>query len=88
MDYTLANYQGINDKFGLMLRLLPEIRQVSQRGEQYLYSRHMEGEVPYNSLLMEMLHSKRKWTWNSRLGSHVLQLEVKPLGHNNRRLFQ
>ncbi|XP_033642922.1 nuclear receptor subfamily 5 group A member 2-like isoform X2 [Asterias rubens] len=60
MDYTLANYQGINDKFGLMLRLLPEIRQVSQRGEQYLYSRHMEGEVPYNSLLMEMLHSKRK----------------------------
>ncbi|XP_022085196.1 nuclear receptor subfamily 5 group A member 2-like isoform X1 [Acanthaster planci] len=60
MDYTMANYPGINDKFGLMLRLLPEIRQVSQRGEQYLYNRHMEGEVPYNSLLMEMLHSKRK----------------------------
>ncbi|XP_038063498.1 nuclear receptor subfamily 5 group A member 2-like isoform X3 [Patiria miniata] len=60
MDYTMTNYPGINDKFGLMLRVLPEIRQVSQRGEQYLYSRHMEGEVPYNSLLMEMLHSKRK----------------------------
>lgn len=60
IDYTLHTYPQINDKFGMMLRLLPEIRQLAQKGEDYLYYKHLNGEVPFNSLLMEMLHSKRK----------------------------
>lgn len=61
LEHTMTAYTNVSDKFRLMLRLLPEIRQISQRAEEYLYYKHLNGEVPYNSLLMEMLHSKRKW---------------------------
>ncbi|XP_003728766.1 nuclear receptor subfamily 5 group A member 2 isoform X2 [Strongylocentrotus purpuratus] len=60
LEHTMTAYTNVSDKFRLMLRLLPEIRQISQRAEEYLYYKHLNGEVPYNSLLMEMLHSKRK----------------------------
>ena len=60
LDYTMSTYPHINDKYGEMLRILPDIRQLSQKGEDYLYYKHLNGEVPFNSLLMEMLHSKRK----------------------------
>ncbi|XP_070531742.1 nuclear receptor subfamily 5 group A member 2-like isoform X2 [Ptychodera flava] len=60
LDYTISNYPEVTEKFGQLLLRLPEIRQVSLLGEDYLYYKHLSGEVPYNSLLMEMLHSKRK----------------------------
>ncbi|XP_072016635.1 nuclear receptor subfamily 5 group A member 2-like isoform X2 [Amphiura filiformis] len=60
LDYTMSTYPHINDKFGMMLRMLPDVRQLAQKGEDYLYYKHLNGEVPFNSLLMEMLHSKRK----------------------------
>ncbi|XP_071820183.1 nuclear receptor subfamily 5 group A member 2-like isoform X1 [Apostichopus japonicus] len=60
VDYTLSAYPEIGDKFNHLVRLLPEIRQICQRAEEYLYYKHLSGDVPFNSLLMEMLHSKRK----------------------------
>ncbi|XP_071947271.1 nuclear receptor subfamily 5 group A member 2-like isoform X1 [Antedon mediterranea] len=60
LDYTVSNYSGIHDKFNQLLRILPEIRHIATRAEDFLYCKHLSGEVPFNSLLMEMLHSKRK----------------------------
>jgi len=42
------------------LTILPDLRQVASRGEEYLYFKHMNGGAPTQTLLMEMLHAKRK----------------------------
>jgi hypothetical protein len=60
MDYCNNFYPAIQDKFGQLLVRLPEIRLFSLRAEDYLYFQHISGNIPENTLLMEMLHSKRK----------------------------
>ncbi|ELT95968.1 hypothetical protein CAPTEDRAFT_186691 [Capitella teleta] len=60
LEYCSTFYPGIRDKFGQLLVRLPEIRLMSLRIEDYLYYQHMNGNIPENTLLMEMLHSKRK----------------------------
>ncbi|CAH1787637.1 unnamed protein product [Owenia fusiformis] len=60
LNYCSCFYPHIKDKFGQMLLRLPEIRLVSIRGEEVLYYKHMNGELPEQTLLMEMLHAKRK----------------------------
>ncbi|XP_023564222.1 nuclear receptor subfamily 5 group A member 2 isoform X2 [Octodon degus] len=59
MDYTLCNYPQQAEKFGQLLLGLPEIRAISMQAEEYLYYKHLNGDVPYNNLLIEMLHAKR-----------------------------
>ena len=59
-EYCSTFYSGIHDKFGNLLCLLPEIRRISYRCEDYLYRRHQFGDLPENTLLMEMLNAKRK----------------------------
>lgn len=44
-----------------MLAILPDIHAMSSRGEEYLYIKHLNGCAPTQTLLMEMLHAKRKW---------------------------
>ncbi|XP_051787939.1 nuclear receptor subfamily 5 group A member 2-like isoform X2 [Erpetoichthys calabaricus] len=58
-EYTMCNYPQFVDKFGQLLLRLPEIRALSAQAEEYLYYKHLSGEVPYNNLLLEMLHAKR-----------------------------
>ena len=48
------------DKFAKMLAILPDIHAMSSRGEDYLYIKHLNGCAPTQTLLMEMLHAKRK----------------------------
>ena len=48
------------DKFAKMLAILPDIHAMSSRGEEYLYFKHLNGCAPTQTLLMEMLHAKRK----------------------------
>lgn len=48
------------DKFAKMLAILPDIHAMSTRGEEYLYFKHLNGCAPTQTLLMEMLHAKRK----------------------------
>lgn len=59
LDYTLCNYPQQTEKFGQLLLRLPEIRAISKQAEDYLYYKHVNGDVPYNNLLIEMLHAKR-----------------------------
>ncbi|XP_028977587.2 nuclear receptor subfamily 5 group A member 2 [Esox lucius] len=59
LDYVMCNYPQQTDKFGQLLLRLPEIRAVSLQAEEYLYYKHLNGDVPCNNLLIEMLHAKR-----------------------------
>nr|AET85183.1 nuclear receptor subfamily 5 group A member 2 [Cricetulus barabensis] len=59
LEYTVCNYPQQTEKYGQLLLRLPEIRAISMQAEEYLYYRHLNGDVPYNNLLIEMLHAKR-----------------------------
>jgi len=48
------------DKFNKLLAVLPDIHEVATRGEEHLYQKHCNGSAPTQTLLMEMLHAKRK----------------------------
>ena len=58
LDYVMCNYPQQTDKFGQLLLRLPEVRSISLQVEEYLYQRHLLGDLPCNSLLSEMLHTK------------------------------
>ncbi|XP_066529979.1 nuclear receptor subfamily 5, group A, member 5 isoform X2 [Hoplias malabaricus] len=58
MEHTMQTHPGHTDKFGQLLLRLPEVRSISLQVEEYLYQRHLLGDLPCNSLLTEMLHAK------------------------------
>lgn len=60
LEYTSNCYPQIQEKFNKMLLLLPEIHSLAARGEEHLYHKHCSGGAPTQTLLMEMLHAKRK----------------------------
>ncbi|XP_044256217.1 nuclear hormone receptor FTZ-F1 isoform X4 [Tribolium madens] len=60
LEYTVTCYPQIQDKFNKMMQLLPEIHSLATRGEEHLYHKHCNGSAPTQTLLMEMLHAKRK----------------------------
>nr|XP_027195611.1 nuclear hormone receptor FTZ-F1-like isoform X2 [Dermatophagoides pteronyssinus] len=60
LDYCLNFYPQITDKFNLLFALVPEIHALTLRGEDFLYYKHMNGSAPTQTLLMEMLHAKKK----------------------------
>lgn len=60
MEYCVNIYPNNKDKFSQVLLRLPEVRLASICGEEFLYYKHMIGEMPEQTLLMEMLHSKKK----------------------------
>ncbi|XP_068192776.1 nuclear receptor subfamily 5, group A, member 5 [Antennarius striatus] len=60
MEHTQKNHPGHSDKFGQLLLRLPEVRSISLQVEEYLYQRHLLGDLPCNSLLTEMLHTKHR----------------------------
>ncbi|XP_045461924.1 nuclear hormone receptor FTZ-F1 isoform X4 [Harmonia axyridis] len=60
LEYSLTCYPQIQDKFNKLVQLLPEIHALAARGEEHLYQRHCNGGAPTQTLLMEMLHAKRK----------------------------
>uniref|UniRef100_A0A336L7Q9 CSON006383 protein n=1 Tax=Culicoides sonorensis TaxID=179676 RepID=A0A336L7Q9_CULSO len=60
LDYTLTCYPSVTEKFGKLLSIIPEIHGMASRGEDHLYMKHCAGSAPSQTLLMEMLHAKRK----------------------------
>lgn len=60
MEYCVNFYPSVKDKFGQVLLRLPEVRLISIRAEEFLYYKHLSGEIPEQTLLIEMLHSKKK----------------------------
>lgn len=61
MEHTQQRHPRQSDKFGQLLLRLPEVRSISLQVEEYLYQRHLQGDLPCNSLLTEMLHTKHSW---------------------------
>ncbi|XP_064170265.1 nuclear receptor subfamily 5, group A, member 5 isoform X1 [Anguilla rostrata] len=59
MAHALQTHSGHSDTFGQLLLRLPEVRSISLQVEEYLYQRHLQGDLPCNSLLTEMLHAKQ-----------------------------
>ncbi|XP_029440377.1 nuclear receptor subfamily 5 group A member 2-like [Rhinatrema bivittatum] len=59
MDYTSHQQQQHTDKFGQLLLRLTDIRAISMQAEDYLYLKHLSGDLPCNNLLIEMLHGKQ-----------------------------
>ncbi|KAJ6652868.1 hypothetical protein lerEdw1_010586 [Lerista edwardsae] len=59
LEYTLCQYPQATDKFRQLLLRLADVRTLSVQAEEYLYHKHLSGEVPCNNLLIEMLHAKR-----------------------------
>ncbi|XP_025025973.1 steroidogenic factor 1 [Python bivittatus] len=59
LEYTVCHYPQATDKFRQLLIQLADIRALSVQAEEYLYHKHLSGEVPCNNLLIEMLHAKR-----------------------------
>lgn len=51
--------------------VVPEIHALAARGEEHLYQRHCAGQAPTQTLLMEMLHAKRKYVSNSTLPTFI-----------------
>jgi nuclear receptor subfamily 5 group A protein 3 len=60
LEYTINCYPNVNDKFGQLMGQVPEMRALTLRGEEFLYYKHMGGSAPTQTLLMEMLHAKKK----------------------------
>ncbi|XP_014671957.1 PREDICTED: nuclear hormone receptor FTZ-F1-like isoform X2 [Priapulus caudatus] len=60
MEYCSSFYPEVEDKFGQILLRLPELRLISIRGEEFLHFKHLSGGLPTQTLLMEMLHAKRR----------------------------
>ncbi|MED6292285.1 hypothetical protein CHARACLAT_032330 [Characodon lateralis] len=62
LEYTLTISSQYCNRFTRLLQCLSELRSLSTLAEDYLYCRHLSGEVPCNNLLNEMLHAKYSWT--------------------------
>ncbi|XP_018325312.1 nuclear hormone receptor FTZ-F1-like isoform X4 [Agrilus planipennis] len=60
LEYTVTCYPQVQDKFSKMMQLLSDIHTLAARGEEHLYHKHCNGGAPTQTLLMEMLHAKRK----------------------------
>lgn len=58
-EYCTHVYPDMTDRFSQLLLRLPEIRLISIRLEDFLYFKHLNNEVPDQTLLTEMLHAKR-----------------------------
>lgn len=42
------------------MSVLPDLRAIAVRGEDFLYFKHLAGSGNSKTLLMEMLHAKRR----------------------------
>merc|ERR1719210_1080930 len=60
LEYCHNCYPNVPEKYNQMMALLPELRSMAQRGEDFLYFKHMHGNAPHATLLMEMLHAKKR----------------------------
>jgi nuclear receptor subfamily 5 group A protein 3 len=60
MEYCHNCYPQVPDKYNQLMALLPDVRSMAQRGEDFLYFKHMQGNAPHATLLMEMLHAKKR----------------------------
>lgn len=58
LEYTLCTSSHVLGRFAHLLLCLSELRSLSALAEEYLYCKHLGGEVPCNNLLIELFHAK------------------------------
>ncbi|XP_059214072.1 nuclear receptor subfamily 5 group A member 2-like [Centropristis striata] len=58
LEYTLCTSSHLLGRFAHLQLCLSELRFLSNLAEDYLYCKHLNGEVPCNNLLSEMLHAR------------------------------
>ena len=68
------------DKFNQLMSQMPQLRLLTMRGEEFLYFKHLGGSAPTQTLLMEMLHAKRKWS--TELKEHQDSPSEHPFGYS------
>ena len=59
LEYCQTCYPNVPKKYNQLLAQIPELRLMAQRGEDFLYFEHMQGNAPHTTFLMEMLRAKR-----------------------------
>lgn len=59
MEYCHNCYPNIPDKYNRLLNQIPDLKSMAQRGEDFLYFKHIQGNAPHATLLMEMLTAQR-----------------------------
>ncbi|KAK4319762.1 hypothetical protein Pmani_009333 [Petrolisthes manimaculis] len=60
LEYIANVHPDDTEKYQKMMDLIPELHYIADNGEKYLYYKHINGAAPTQTLLMEMLHTKRK----------------------------
>merc|ERR1719422_2092422 len=54
LEYCHNCYPNVPEKYNQMMALLPELRSMAQRGEDFLYFKHMQGNAPHATLLSKL----------------------------------
>lgn len=60
LEFCLSFHSQVPDKFNRIMGILPDLRAIAVRGEDFLYRKHLAGLGLPKTLLMEMLHAKRR----------------------------
>lgn len=61
LEYTLSSSSShLLGRFSHLMLCVSELRSLSALVEDYLYDRHLSGELHCNNLLLEMLHAKHE----------------------------
>ncbi|CAJ1070983.1 steroidogenic factor 1-like [Xyrichtys novacula] len=58
LEYTLSSPSHLLERFSHLLLCVSELRSLSALTDDYLYGKHLSGEMHCNNLLLEMLHAK------------------------------
>lgn len=59
MEYCHNCYPNVPDKYNRLLNQIPDLKSMAQRGEDFLYFKHIQGNAPHATLLMEMLTAQK-----------------------------
>ena len=60
LEHCQTCYPNIPEKYNQLLAQIPELRLMARRGEDFLYSKHMQGNASHATLLMGMLLDNRR----------------------------
>ena len=60
LEYCETCYPNLPEKYNQLLAQIPKLRSMARRGEDFLHFKHMQGNAPHATLLMEMLHAKKR----------------------------
>ena len=60
LEHCQTCHPNVPEKYSQLLAQIPELRLMAQRGEDFLYLKHMQGKASHATFLMELLRDKRR----------------------------